>query len=175
MNQATHFKKLAIVMVTWALDLIASGYSPADRITWGLEVFPASIAFAFMWPTRKSLPLTPMLDTLIAIHGLILILGGAYTYAKLPLGFWMQDWFGFTRNNYDKIGHFAQGFVPAIATRELLVRKFNVRHRRLLPFFFISICLGFSALYEIIEWRSAVAMGQGADNFLGTQGDIWDT
>ena len=175
MNQATHFKKLAIVMVTWALGLIASGYSPADRITWGLEVFPASIAFAFMWPTRKSFPLTPMLDTLIAIHGLILMLCGAYTYAKLPLGFWMQDGFGFTRNNYNKIGHFAQGFVPAIAARELLIRKFNVRHRQLLPFFFISICLGFSALYEIIEWWSAVAMGQGADNFLGTQGDIWDT
>ena len=116
-----------------------------------------------------------MLDTLIAIHGLILMLFGAYTYAKLPLGFWMQDGFGFTRNNYNKIGHFAQGFVPAIAARELLIRKFNVRHRQLLPFFFISICLGFSALYEIIEWWSAVAMGQGADNFLGTQGDIWDT
>ncbi len=175
MNQHTHSKNLAIVAVTWALGLIASGYSPADRITWVLEVFPAFIAFAFMWPTRKSFPLTPMLYILVTIHGLILMLGGAYTYAKVPLGFWMQDWFGFARNNYDKIGHFAQGFVPAMAARELLIRKFNVRHRRLVPFLCISICLGFSAFYEIIEWWSALAMGQGADDFLGTQGYIWDT
>ncbi len=175
MNQNIHSKNLTIVAATWAMGLIASGYAPADRLTWLLEVFPAVIAFAFMWPTRKSFPLTPMLYALIAIHGLILMLGGAYTYAKVPFGFWMQDWFGFARNNYDKIGHFAQGFVPAIAARELLIRKFNVRQRRLVPFLCISICLGISAFYEIIEWWSALAMGQGADDFLGTQGDIWDT
>jgi putative membrane protein len=116
-----------------------------------------------------------LLCVLIAIHGLILMLGGAYTYAKVPLGFWMQDWFGFTRNNYDKIGHFAQGFIPAMVAREVLIRQFGLSHQKLVAFLCISICLAFSALYEIIEWWSAVAMGSGADAFLGTQGYAWDT
>jgi putative membrane protein len=175
MNQNTHARNLLIVAVLWALGLILSGWRATDRVTWVMEVFPAVIAFVFMWPTRKTFPLTSLLYTLIAIHGLILMLGGAYTYAKVPLGFWMQDWFGFTRNNYDKIGHFAQGFVPAIAARELLIRKFNIHHRKLLPFLCASICMAVSAFYELIEWWTALLMGQGADEFLGTQGYIWDT
>ena len=103
------------------------------------------------------------------------MVGGAYTYAHVPMGFWMQDWFGFTRNNYDKIGHFAQGFVPAIVAREVLIRVSRLTSRRLVIFLCIAICLGFSALYELIEWGAAMAMGQGADEFLGTQGDPWDT
>ena len=175
MNQNTHARNLFIVAALWALGLIASGWRATDRVTWLLEVFPCFIAFAFMWPTRKTFPLTPLLYALIASHGLILMLGGAYTYAKVPLGFWMQDWFGFTRNNYDKIGHFAQGFVPAMVARELLIRKFNIHHRKLLPFLCVSICMAVSAFYELIEWWTALLMGQGADEFLGTQGYVWDT
>jgi putative membrane protein len=128
-----------------------------------------------MWATRKKFPLTDLLYTLILIHGLILMLGGAYTYARVPLGFWMQDWFGFGRNNYDKIGHFAQGFVPAIIARELLIRKWKIPQRGLVAFLAISICLAFSAFYELVEWWAALGLGQGADEFLGTQGDPWDT
>jgi putative membrane protein len=175
MNPNTHARNLLIVGILWALGLILSGWRAIDRVTWVMEVLPAVIAFAFMWPTRKTFPLTPLLYALIAIHGLILMLGGAYTYAKVPLGFWMQDWFGFTRNNYDKIGHFAQGFVPAIVARELLIRKFNIHHRKLLPFLCVAVTLGISSFYELIEWGAALLMGQGADEFLGTQGYVWDT
>jgi putative membrane protein len=103
------------------------------------------------------------------------MVGGKYTYARVPLGFWMQDWFGFTRNDYDKIGHFAQGFVPAIVARELLIRVFRLESKKLVAFLAVSICLAISAAYELIEWAAALAMGQGADEFLGTQGDPWDT
>lgn len=175
MNPNTHARNLLIVAVLWTFGLILSGWRATDRITWVMEVLPAVIAFAFMWPTRKNFPLTPLLYALIAVHGLILMLGGAYTYAKVPLGFWMQDWFGFTRNNYDKIGHFAQGFVPAIVTRELLIRKFSISHRKLLPFLCVAVTLGISSFYELIEWGAALLMGQGADEFLGTQGYVWDT
>lgn len=159
----------------WTLGLAVSFWVARDRLTWALEVAPAPIAFILIWHARHSFALTPLLYSLIALHGLILMLGGAYTYAHVPLGFWMQDWFGFTRNNYDKIGHFAQGFVPAVAARELLMRKFSLRHDGLVAFLCICICLAFSAFYEIIEWWSALLMGQGAEEFLGTQGYIWDT
>ncbi len=175
MTQQHHARNLLLLTVIWALGLLASGWRPAERIAWWMEVFPCFVALAIMWPTRKTFPLTTLLCVLIAIHGLILMLGGAYTYAKVPLGFWMQDWFGFTRNNYDKIGHFAQGFIPAMVAREVLMRKFGLTHHKLVAFLCISICLAFSALYEIIEWWSAVAMGSGADAFLGTQGYAWDT
>lgn len=176
---SAHSRNLIIVTALWVLALIVSGIRPADRLTWLMEVFPCVIALAFLWPTRQSFPLTPLLMVLIALHGLILIYGGAYTYAKVPLGFWLQEWFGFSRNNYDKIGHFAQGFVPAIVARELLIRKWALdyqdKHRRLVPFLCVSICLAFSGFYELIEWGAALAMGQGADEFLGTQGYVWDT
>jgi putative membrane protein len=161
--------------IVWALGLSVSLWIARDRLTWLLEVFPALVVMVLLWRSRLEFPLTTLLYALIAVHGLILMTGGAYTYAHVPLGFWMQDWFGFTRNNYDKIGHFAQGFVPAVAARELLIRKFGLRRGGLVAFLCISICLAFSALYEIIEWWSALLLGQGADEFLGTQGDPWDT
>jgi putative membrane protein len=166
---------LTTLSALWAIGLGVSFWIARDRLTWLLEVFPALLVFVLLWRTRQSFPLTPLLYALIALHGLILMLGGAYTYAHVPLGFWMQDWFGFARNNYDKIGHFAQGFVPALAARELLMRKFGLRQDGLVAFLCISICLAFSAFYEIIEWWSALILGQGADEFLGTQGDPWDT
>lgn len=166
---------LTVLIVAWLIGLVWSGWAPHDRITWWMEVAPCFIALALLWRTRDSFVLTNMVYWLILIHGLILIVGGSYTYARVPLGFWMQEWFGFTRNNYDKIGHFAQGFIPAMVARELLIRKFTITRRGLVAFLSIAICLGFSAFYELIEWWSALIMGQGAAEFLGTQGDIWDT
>ncbi len=168
-------RPLLITAIVWLAGLVLSGWSPFDRVTWWLEVFPAIVGFAVMWATRNRFPLTHLLYGLILLHGLVLMLGGAYTYARVPLGFWMQDWFGFTRNNYDKIGHFMQGFVPAIIARELLIRKWQIPQRGLIVFLSISICLAFSAFYELIEWWVALGLGQGADEFLGTQGDPWDT
>jgi putative membrane protein len=173
--QSTTPKPLLVIITLWTIGLITSGWSPFDRTTWWLEVIPCFIGLAVMWATRKKFPLTDLLYALILIHGLILMLGGAYTYARVPLGFWMQDWFGFARNNYDKIGHFAQGFVPAIIARELLIRKWKIPQRGLVAFLAISICLAFSAFYELIEWWAAMGLGQDADEFLGTQGDPWDT
>lgn len=167
--------ELRALTFVWLAGLLASGWAPFDRATWLMEVFPAFVALGMMWASWKKLELTPLLYWLIAIHGLILMLGGAYTYARVPLGFWMQDWFGFTRNNYDKIGHFAQGFIPAMVARELLIRVFNIPSKKLVAFLCVAICLGISAMYEIIEWWSALWLGQGADAFLGTQGDPWDT
>jgi putative membrane protein len=128
-----------------------------------------------MWRYRDTFPLTRLLYALIAVHGVILMVGGTYTYARVPLGFWMQEWFHFDRNNYDKIGHFAQGFVPAIVARELLIRRWQLQAPRLVSFLCVSICLAVSAFYELIEWWTALWLGQGADEFLGTQGDPWDT
>ena len=161
--------------LAWLVGLLVSGWGPFDRATWVMEVFPAVTALVMMWASRKRLALTRLLYWLIAIHGLILMVGGAYTYARVPLGFWMQDWFGFTRNNYDKIGHFAQGFIPAIVARELLIRVFDVPSKKLVAFLCVAICLAVSAVYELLEWWSALWLGQGADAFLGTQGDPWDT
>jgi putative membrane protein len=168
-------RTLIWLTVLWMIGLALSGWIAKDRVTWLMEVFPAVIALVVMWSTQKRIPLTTLLYWLILIHGLILMLGGAYTYARVPLGFWMQDWFGFTRNNYDKIGHFAQGFIPAIVAREVLIRVFALSSKKLVVFLCIAICLAISACYELIEWGAALALGQGADEFLGTQGDPWDT
>lgn len=119
--------------------------------------------------------MTPLLTTLLIIHALILITGGFYTYAKVPLGFWMQDWFDFSRNHYDRIGHFVQGFVPAILIREIYRRKAKVANNGWLFLYIVTFCLAFSSFFEMIEWWSALAFGEGADAFLATQGDIWDT
>lgn len=161
---------LAIVAAVLAWSAIA----PADRATWWAEVAPVLIGVPIMLATFRRHPLTPLLYTLIAIHCVILVVGGQYTYAKVPLGFWMQEWFDFTRNHYDRIGHFAQGFVPAILAREVLLRSTPLRRGGWLFFIVVSICLAFSALYELIEWTAAVSAGEGADAFLGTQGDEWD-
>lgn len=162
---------LAIVVVA----LIASGIAPTDRLTWLMEVAPVLIALPLMIATRRSYPLTLLLTVLIAIHALVLIGGGAYTYARVPFGFWLQDILGTLRNPYDKIGHFMQGFVPAMVAREILLRGDFVRGRRMVGFLCVCVALAISACYELIEWGAAVALGQGADEFLGTQGDVWDT
>lgn len=155
--------------------LIISGINPYERTTWLLEVAPILIGFPVLVATHHRFPLTPLLYRLVFIHALILILGGHYTYARVPLGFWMQDIFGFTRNHYDRIGHFAQGFVPAILSREILLRTSPLVPGRWLFFIVTSICLAFSAFYEFIEWWAALIGGQAAEAFLGTQGDQWDT
>jgi putative membrane protein len=165
---------LALVLI-WTFGLLISGRAPYERGTWLMEVLPCLIVMPVLWYLRRRFLFTPFVIALITVHGLILMLGGAYTYARVPLGFWMQDWFGFARNNYDKIGHFAQGFVPAFVAHEVLKRVFGIRQRGLLVFLCTSICLAISALYELIEWWSALALGTGADEFLGTQGYVWDT
>lgn len=155
--------------------LIASGIAPFDRLTWLMEVAPVLIALPLLYATRHSYPLTTLLYLLIAAHALVLIGGGAYSYARVPLGFWLQDLLGTTRNPYDKIGHFMQGFVPAMVAREILCRGAYVRGRRMTAFLCLCVALAISAAYELIEWAAALALGQGADEFLGTQGDPWDT
>jgi len=159
----------------WAIALAVSVYRAYDPFTWVLEVFPAVIAVAVLAATYRRFPLTNLLYGLIFVHSLILMGGGHYTYARVPLGFWMQETFHFTRNHYDRIGHFAQGFVPAIAAREVFLRKKIVKPGPWLVALVIFGCLGFSALYELFEWVTAVTMGSSADAFLGTQGDPWDT
>lgn len=175
MSRAETDRTLIAVCVIWAMALIASGIAPYDRLTWLMEVLPVLIAAPVLVGTRKRLPLTTLVYVLIALHGLILIYGGAYTYARVPLGFWLQDIFGFERNPYDRLGHLAQGFVPALVARELLLRLFRIEGRNILNFLVVCVTLAISAFYELIEWWSAVAMGAGADEFLGTQGDVWDT
>lgn len=164
-----------LLTALWAAGLVLSGIAPYDRLTWLMEVLPAIIAWPILFATRTRFRLTDLTTALIALHGLILMLGGAYTYARVPFGFWLQDMFGLDRNPYDKIGHFAQGFVPAVIARELLIRVFRIMQPGLAAFLVVSICLAISALYELIEWMAALSLGQGADEFLGTQGDPWDT
>jgi putative membrane protein len=165
---------LALAAVVVAA-LVASGIAPHDRPTWFLEVAPVLVALPILVATRRRFPLSGLLYALIAIHALVLILGGAYTYARVPLGFWIQDLFGISRNPYDRIGHFMQGLVPALVAREILLRAGYVTHRRMAGFLSVCVALAVSAFYELIEWWAAVALGQGADQFLGTQGDVWDT
>jgi putative membrane protein len=155
--------------------LVVSGWRPHDRATWLMEVAPVMIALPGLWATFRRFPLTPLLYGLILLHALVLMLGGAYSYARVPLGFQLQEWLHLARNPYDKIGHFAQGFVPALVAREILIRGAHVQGRKMLAFVVVCIVLAISASYELIEWAAALAMGQGADEFLGTQGDPWDT
>ena len=165
----------AAVCLILALALVASGIAPYDRLTWLMEVLPVLIAAPLLLASRGRLPLTPLVYVLIAVHGLILIYGGAYTYARTPFGFWFQEYLGFMRNPYDRIGHLAQGFVPAMVARELLLRVFGISGRKILFFLVLCVCLAISAFYELIEWWAALLIGAEADEFLATQGDIWDT
>ncbi len=166
---------LALLLIVFAF-WIWSGISPQDtRLTWVLETFPFFIALPVMLLTYRRFPLTHLTYTLIAIHAMILILGGHYSYAKVPLGFWMEDWFGWTRNNYDKIGHFMQGFAPAIYVREIVTRTSPLKPGKWLGFISIAVPLAFSALYEIIEWLASLSNPTDTEAFLGTQGYIWDT
>jgi putative membrane protein len=164
---------LAVVLLTGLLAL--SGLRPYDRVTWLMEVFPVLLALPVLCVTAARFPLTPLLYALIFVHAVVLMVGGAYTYARVPLGFQLADVLGLDRNPYDKIGHFFQGFVPAVLAREILIRGGYVRGARILSFLVVCIVLAVSATYELVEWAAALALGQGADEFLGTQGDPWDT
>ena len=165
---------IALSIVVFAA-LVVSGTGPYDRATWWLEVAPALIVVPLLAATWSRFPLTPIAYWLIAIHALILILGGHYTYARVPLGFWFQDWFDLARNNYDRLGHLAQGFIPAIVVREILLRLSPLNRGGWLFFLVTCVCLAVSAFYEFIEWWVALIVGSGADEFLATQGDVWDT
>jgi putative membrane protein len=164
-----------MVMAVWILGLIATGIAPHDRATWFLEAAPVMIAMPLLLATREKFPFTTLAYVLICIHGLILMLGAMYTYAMVPAGDWVQEWLGLERNPYDRFGHFAQGFIPAIVAREILIRTFRLAPGGFLFFLVVCIALALSACYEMIEWWTALALGQGADHFLGTQGDEWDT
>jgi putative membrane protein len=173
---ATHRSQcLAVSSIVLVALLAISGIQPYDRTTWILEVFPVIIALPVMWATYRRFPLTTLLYVFIFLHALVLMIGGVYTYARVPLGFHIADIFHLSRNPYDKIGHFFQGLVPAIVAREIFIRGQYVRGRNILAFIVICVVLAISATYELIEWAAAVMLGQGADEFLGTQGDPWDT
>ena len=165
--------------LAWAavftLVLVWSAINPKDFYTWILEVLPAIVGAAVMWATRKSFPLTPLTAILILIHCIILMVGGHYTYAEVPLFDWIGEAAGWERNNYDKLGHLAQGFVPAIIAREIVIRKKVFSTPAWRNFFIVCFCLGFSAFYELIEWWVALLSDQAAESFLGTQGYFWDT
>jgi putative membrane protein len=168
-------RSLALYSAALIALLALSGYKPFDVPTWIMEVAPVAVVLVILWATRRRFPLTPLLYALIFVHACVLMLGGHYSYARVPLGDWMQNVFGLARNPYDGIGHFAQGFIPAIAARELLLRHTGLQRGAWLFIVIVLACLGVSALYELIEWGAAVALGQGAEEFLGTQGDPWDT
>ncbi len=157
------------------LALVLSGIAPYDRATWWMEIFPILIAAPILIVTYRRFPLTPLVYTLLAVHAIILMVGGHYTYARVPLGFWMQDLLGLARNDYDRLGHFAQGFIPALLVREILLRTSPLRPGRWLFVLVTAVCLAFSACYEFIEWWTALVGGASATDFLGTQGDVWDT
>ena len=163
------------MLVMFVAAMLWSVIRPYDYFTWVLEVFPALIGLAIVVATNRRFPLTTLLLWLLLIHAVILFIGGHYTYAEVPFGFWMARTFGFARNHYDRIGHFAQGFVPAIIAREILIRLSVVRGRKWLFTIVVAFCLAISALYELLEWAVAVASGAKSDAFLGTQGDVWDT
>lgn len=157
------------------LVLIWSGWQPFDRATWVLEVFPALLAWAILFSTRRRFPLTPLLYVLILLHCIILMVGGKYTYALVPAGDWVSELLGWSRNNYDKLGHLAQGFVPAMVARELFIRL-DVVAEKGWRFALITLSvLGISAAYELIEWWVALLSEEAAESFLGTQGYVWDT
>ena len=159
----------ALVVLVW------SGIEPLDRFTWLLEVAPVLIGLPILLALRRRWRFTRLVYTLLWLHAIILMVGGKYTYAEVPLGFWLQDAFGFARNHYDRIGHFAQGFIPAMLAREILIRRSPLAGSRWLPFLVVCVCLAFSALYELIEFWTALTTGEAAEAFLGTQGDVWDT
>jgi putative membrane protein len=162
---------LAAVLVV----LVWSGIGPHDRFTWLLEVAPVLIGLPIVLLTARRFPLTPLSYALLALHAVILMVGGKYTYAQVPAGFWVQDLMGWSRNHYDRLGHFAQGFIPAMIAREVLLRTSPLRPGKWLLFLVTCFALALSATYELIEWWTAAVTGTAADAFLGTQGDVWDT
>lgn len=172
-SKPASYEPLILTLIAAAV-LIWSGISPADRLTWYLEVAPVLIAVPVLAVLYRRVRFTSLFYRLVLIHAIILMIGGRYTYAEVPVGFWVQDMFDFSRNHYDRLGHFAQGFIPAIVTRELLIRWSPLKGSKWLPFLVISVCLAFSAFYELIEWWSAEILAEGANDFLGSQGDVWD-
>ena len=162
------------LLITFLLVLLWSAIAPHDYLTWWLEVFPAVIGLVIILVTYRKFPLTDFLYTLILIHAIILCVGGHYTYAEVPLFDWIRDLLGQARNNYDKVGHLAQGFIPAFIAREVMLRKWVVT-KSWVGFLSIAICMALSSLYEIFEWWVSVLTGSAGDSFLGTQGYIWDT
>lgn len=167
--------KVSLWAVLFLSVLIWSGIHPKEQFTWFLEVLPAVMGAVILAFTRRTFPLTPLLYVFILLHCIVLMIGGHYTYAEVPLFDYFKELFGAERNNYDKVGHLFQGFVPALIAREVLIRKQIVNGKAWLNFVIVSICLAFSAFYELIEWWVALLSGQGAEAFLGTQGYIWDT
>jgi putative membrane protein len=168
-------RELRVLLVVGVAALLVSGIAPHDPRTWLLEVAPILIAVPVLVATARRFPLTPLAYRLIFVHALILMLGGHYTYAEVPLGDWVADALGLARNPYDRLGHLAQGFVPAIVVREILIRRSPLRPGKWLAFLVVCVCLAISAAYELVEWWSALLGGENADAFLGTQGDQWDT
>ena len=165
----------ALLLIATIVALIVSRIGALEPNTWLLEIAPILIVAPILVLTARRFPLTPLVYRLLFVHALILMLGGHYTYAKVPLGFWAQDAFGLARNHYDRLGHLAQGFVPAMLAREVLLRRSPLQRGKWLGFLVVCVCLALSATYELIEWLAAVLGGSAADAFLGTQGDVWDT
>jgi len=165
----------AVLLAACLALLVVSGIRPHDRLTWLLEVAPVLLGVPILVATSSCFRLTSLVYRLLFVHACILMLGGHYTYAQVPLGFWVQDLFGFTRNHFDRVGHFAQGFVPALVAREVLLRRSPLRPGRWLFFLVVCVCLALSAGYEFVEWWAALLGGASAEAFLGTQGDPWDT
>lgn len=168
-------KKHNLLIILFLLGLSGSAISPHDYFTWLLEVLPAIIGFVILIGTFKKFQFSYITYVMILLHCYVLFIGGHYTYAEVPLFDWIRDVFHQSRNNYDKVGHFTQGFVPAIITRELFIRKEIVKRGRWLSFLIVCVCLSISAGYEFIEWFVAISTGQNSDAFLGTQGYMWDT
>lgn len=168
-------RETRILLLLGGVLLVLSGLQPLDRLTWWLEVIPILLGVPILLLTARRAPFTPLAYRLIFLHALILLLGAHYTYAEVPFGYWVKDWLDLARNHYDRVGHVAQGFVPALLVREVLLRCTPLRPGGWLFFLVTTVCLAGSALYEFIEWWSALILGQSADAFLGTQGDIWDT
>jgi len=167
--------KTVVWLLVFSAVFIWSAIHPHDRFTWFLEVLPALIGLAILICTYQRFRLSELVYWLILLHCVILMVGGHYTYAEVPLFDWIAQWMGSERNNYDKLGHFAQGFVPAMIAREIFIRRQVVNGSAWRNFLIVCFCLGFSAFYELIEWWVAIASGQGAEAFLGTQGYVWDT
>ena len=167
--------KALIWVIVFMFILAWSAFEPADRLTWWMEVIPAIVGLIILFLTRQRFPLTELVYVLILIHSIILMVGGHYTYAEVPVGDWLRDLMGGDRNNYDKLGHLAQGFIPVMIAREIMIRNKVVSTRAWLTFLLLCVVLAFSAFYELIEWWAALLSAEAADSFLGTQGYVWDT
>lgn len=172
----SRWNKLDVCLLTVVIGVFLwSGIGPKDRFTWFLEVLPVLVGIPILLATNNRFRLSPLTRVAIAVHCVILMVGGHFTYAEVPLFDWLRNSLGWSRNHYDRLGHFAQGFVPALLAREIILRRTPLRPGRWLVLFVTSFCLAFSAFYELIEWWVAVATGEAADAFLGTQGDVWDS